>query len=304
MPASNEHINILSWNAQSIANNTKTLELEMLLRDNNVHIACIQETYLKPDTKIYLDNYRIYRNDRLIHGGGVAIVIRRDIQHKLINMRDTKFIENISVAVNLNHRDIIITSAYSPRHTAHFVHDIGLLSYDGKETIILGDLNAKHSAWNCPANNAAGTELQNFLDSSAYVLLAPDAPTHYPHSGATPSTIDLLLTNATCPIVNVSSMSDHCPVLCQLAINVNKEIETSFRYDYADWEKFRESIEECTFLPTTDSGPAIDDSISKLSAIILDARDAAVPTASHRGRLNRIAPDTRNAIRYKNKLYR
>lgn len=298
----------MSWNAQSISNNTKAFELEIILHENDIHIACIQETYLKPDIKLYLENYRIYRNDRQTHGGGVAIIIRKDIKHNLLCLHETKAIECVSVSVNINQRYIIISSAYSPHYTSHFARDIALIANSNKETIIFGDLNAKHTTWRCNSNNSAGSALQTFLESSEYVLHAPDAPTHYPHSGATPSTIDLLLTNTSCIVANVYSMntllSDHCPVICKLKVTTEKVIESSFRYDLADWDKYRECIEICNFIPSTESSTDIDESIKGLSNIITNARQMSVPSNTHVNRFFRIAPDTRNAIKYKNNLNR
>lgn len=48
----------------------------------------------------------------------------------------------------------------------------------------------------------------------------------------------------------------------------------------------------------------IDESISRLSDIILKAHDIAIPTSMYRNRHSRIAPDTLKAIKYKNYLNR
>lgn len=40
-----------SRNAQSIANTFKITELKMLLKEHDIHIVCIQETYLKQTIK-------------------------------------------------------------------------------------------------------------------------------------------------------------------------------------------------------------------------------------------------------------
>lgn len=92
---------------------TKVFELELLLRDHNIHVACIQETYLNDKSKIYLENYQIYRNDRVTHGGGVAIAIKQNIKHKLLGTNDTTTIENISVSIDVSGRELIITSVYN-----------------------------------------------------------------------------------------------------------------------------------------------------------------------------------------------
>lgn len=80
MSANNDTLNIITWNAQSIANQSKRAELGLLLRQHGIHIACIQETYLNQSSKIFIDGYVIHRNDRDSHGGGVAIIVRSDIE--------------------------------------------------------------------------------------------------------------------------------------------------------------------------------------------------------------------------------
>lgn len=192
-------------------------------------------------------------------------------------------------------------------HTPHFSHDIGLLASNASEEIILDDLNAKHSA------QQTTQRVRHYKTSWTYpniycTVHAPAALTHFPHSGTTPSTIDVLITNTTCQIDNIyaldTAISDHCPVLCKLKITANRVINKSLRYNLADWEKFRVCIEESDFIPSTETGPDIDTSIDVLSNIILHARDTSIPSIIHRDRFNKIAPDTWHAIKYKNKLNR
>ena len=50
-------------------------------------IALIVETFLKPDLSLYIENYTIHRLDRPAEtrGGGVAIAVRKLIQHRLFS---------------------------------------------------------------------------------------------------------------------------------------------------------------------------------------------------------------------------
>lgn len=45
--------------------------------------------------------------------------------------------------------------------------------------MIFGDLNAKHATWNCLANNAAGNNLHDYLNTPEYILYSTS--THIPH---------------------------------------------------------------------------------------------------------------------------
>ena len=56
-------INILLWNANSIKDYTKKLFLIETMLVNKIHIALIQETMLKDNDKMYINEYRIYRSN-------------------------------------------------------------------------------------------------------------------------------------------------------------------------------------------------------------------------------------------------
>lgn len=280
----------------------------MLLRDNDVHVACIQETYLSSNVRVHIDNFNIYRNDRLTHGGGVAIAVRKNLSHRLLPIATTNIIENISVEIQLGQKMITITSAYNPQPSTHFANDFNILTNQCNEALLFGDYNAKHTAWNCVTCDATGKTLHDLIDGSEFILYAPDSPTHYPHAGSTPSTIDLLISNTTLPIMNFWTIdrhiSDHCPVLCQIKIKHSQVITNSYRYDLADWNKYRALITRENFIPSSGTTDEIDQSIESFTATIKRARDKTVPKSIHREKLFRIAPDTLNAIKYKYKLSR
>lgn len=303
MCANNVTLNILSWNAQSISNESKATELKLLLSEYDVHIACIQETYLTSNIKTFVQNYHIYRNDRPTHGGGVAILVRSNISHKLLKLHDTTTIENISIEITAGSRKLIIVSAYNPHFSTHFASDIEIIANNDSEIAIFGDMNAKHPAWNCSKPNSAGKILHNFINSSDFTLISPDEATHHPHSGATPSTIDLLITNSSIPIENLCTLdkhiSDHSPILCQLCTSTREAPTRSFNYRTADWDKYRNLIEEHVDLSGhLNSRAEIDASIELFTEMILNARDSSVPKRPFRERLFQIARDTLSAIRY------
>lgn len=300
---------MISWNAQSISNATKLAELEILLRERDIHVACLQETYLNQNSKIYLSNYIIHRNDRLTHGGGVAIAVRRGIQHERLKSCDTNTLENITMAIDFHNKRIVVMSVYSPHYSSHFVNDLNKITTTSDECLILGDLNAKHPVWHCAVANPAGNALLNHLNTSDFSLHAPRTPTHYPHAGTTPSTMDLLLTNSSTPISGLCSlddygMSDHRPIFFQLHYAFETSSRVSYRYDGTNWNEFREFIDNRNLTAALDTPTDIDDAISRITAIILAARDTHTPTSVFRERTARVAPDTIQAIRYKNRLVR
>lgn len=57
-----------------------------------------------------------------------------------------------------------------------FVNDITCLTPDNIDFILLGALNAKHSACNCTLNNAAGNALNNLQQSRNFSVFYPRKP--------------------------------------------------------------------------------------------------------------------------------
>lgn len=233
--STNKPLILFHWNAQGISNTTLSTQLEATLEELNVDIALINETLLKSHHKLFLRNYKVHRNDRDgARGGGVAILVHIKIPHKLLTIYKTKVIENISIEIKLNNRPITITSAYCPKFSTSFRDDIKAITPRTSEFLLLGDLNARHSAWNCISNNTAGNTLNDLQQGAHFFVIHPDSPTYYPHqANRRTSTIDLLITNSTLNIsssvvLNDSISSDHLPVLCSINSQTHEEIFTKF----------------------------------------------------------------------------
>ena len=118
-------MNLLHWNANGISNYTCQKQLEYILEKKNIKVASLNETYLNETHKVYFKNYVIYRNDRVdSRGGGVALIIRKCIKHKLLPITPTQKIENLSAEIIINNTPIVVTTAYSPKYTSSFGSDI------------------------------------------------------------------------------------------------------------------------------------------------------------------------------------
>lgn len=184
------------WNAQGISNKTKQTQLGLLLGEKSIDICLLAETFLKSHHSFSMRNFIIYRNDRTHQAhGGVALAIRKTIKHKTISPFPTSHIENIAIEVKINNVPTLIISAYSPKFSSHFTNDMHILSSHKNPFLLFGDFNAKHNTWNCNNNNNAGVKLYSMQQLSQFMIFHTPVHTHYPHSGQTPSTIDLLITN-------------------------------------------------------------------------------------------------------------
>lgn len=304
MPAINR-MKIMFWNAQGISTKVKQTQLELLLEKECIDILLLAETFLKPHHSLNIRNYIVYRNDRTHQAhGGVAIVIRKNIPHKVRSPINTALIENVAIEVNINNVSTCITAAYSPKYSTHFANDIQALTSHNSQFLLFGDFNAKHTAWNCNNNNKAGISLYTTHQLSQFMIYHTPEHTHYPHSGQTPSTIDLLLSNGNVAFdltaLTSHTSSDHAPIICNFDNSVEPIQKIFYDYKNADWSKYRRHIErninEITFPANANE---IDNAIERFSKLIVDARSIAVPVFQASNK-SKISVETKQLIQFRN----
>ena len=95
----------------------KEVEISLFLKENDIDILSLNETWLKSNFKLDIPNYTIARRDRLRRqGGGVAILVRTDIKFDIIDLRSTLNSDNEAITVLLkNSQDSIsISTIYIP----------------------------------------------------------------------------------------------------------------------------------------------------------------------------------------------
>lgn len=278
---------ILLWNAQSITNKTKQTQLEYFVMKNKIDIILLVETFLKPEHIFQIDNFIVYRNDRLNRAhGGVAIAIRNSLKHKHCSPIDTQSIENIAIEILIGNTPTNIVVAYCPKHFTQFENDIQMLTSTANQFMIFGDFNAKHQAWNCVKNNKSGNQLYALQQTNNFMIYNSTEHTHFPHSGQTPSTIDILLANVTFEF-QLSSyagclFSDHNPVICDIDEFMQQSIKKKYDYKKADWSQYRRLIEsKIETIAQPESASEIDIAIDSFTKLILDSQSLCIPIKSN-----------------------
>lgn len=299
-------LKLFQWNAQGATTKSVQLQIDHRVNKEKVDVVFIVETFLSSRHAFKLTNFIVYRCDRSTHGGGVLIAVRKDIEHKRLANYNTTIAENISIEIRLDNHAMVLTTAYVPKYTANFAKDIVMMTPNNKNVIVLGDFNAKHTAWNCTANNRAG--MLNMLQTANFVLYHPDSHTHFPHSGATPSTIDYALTNTTVSFSNVYTLdsvlpSDHDPVICIVeGFDIAKKIASKRNYKKANWKKFSEIIEE-KLDPSNiklSTKADIDEELAKFINAIRIAENESVPLETKRSQRTTISKETAKLIQLRN----
>lgn len=275
-------LNLLHWNANGITTYTLQRQLENLLTAKDIHIACLNETFLKENHKTYFRNYFVYRNDRLgCRGGGVALLVRKGLNHSLLPITKTTIVENISVDIIINRTHVIVTSAYSPKFSRNFRNDISALTPCSRDFIVLGDLNAKHVSWNCRNNNTSGLVLNDLQQNSNFFVYYPLNHTLYPHqANRHASTVDIALSNVTVPLrletLDYELPSDHRPIVCSIQCpSILSNDSNAHSNKKTNWKRFKNIIDRSIGSSMTiyTSKESIDHEIENFKNLLISARN-------------------------------
>lgn len=297
---------LVIWNARSIRK--KALEFYYFMWLKDIHIALISETHLRDSDSIYNSNYKVYRLDRggNRRGGGVALVIKKGVAHEPLSFLQTKVIEAIAIEIYVNGRRVVIVSAYFPGSNdadvlASFRSDLRILGGLGANVIVGADWNARHSFWGCQRSNAAGEILFQETMSGGFTIDAPNTPTHFPSSGATPSIIDAVLSKGSFEPVDVHTedylASDHLPVVFELSDSAASCVVTERSIpdlSRANWSRFGNYISQK--LNSSPSNPLlttsqIDDAVNLLETVIKEADTHAIPRKTVRPNRTTLSPE-------------
>lgn len=109
------NLRILFLNSNGIIN--KIQELKILINNLNIDVILLNETYLKPTSKIKITNYITYRSDlppvrdSPAHGG-TAIMVHRRIVHQPTTLNTE--LQSTSIMIKLNNTEIMLSAVYKP----------------------------------------------------------------------------------------------------------------------------------------------------------------------------------------------
>lgn len=289
-------LKIMHWNAQSVQQIQH--DLFHCIHSHNIDITLLQETWLKPNVQLFHPDYTCHRLDRLDRsGGGIAIIVRKTIQHKLLPSIKTKIIESLGIEIATNATPIKLLSVYFPgtdlsrSALTQFKNDISLLTRLSGSFFICGDLNAKHRLWNCVRRNAVGKILYDTTETSNFVIQHPSSPTHFPSQRrCQPSTIDLTLTNRLHDMTQPETIhdyppSDHAAVIFNI-VNIQSHSRPTYniyKYSRTNWHAYRNFLNSIVNVSSLDlsavNRTSIDSMINQFSTHIEEAKRSAVPLA-------------------------
>lgn len=274
-----QQIQIVILNCNSIYG--KITEVKDMLNTYEPELLCLTETWIENDK--YLPKFHNYQTEwkhRVGRGGGLGIIIHRDIQYKSfeLNLYNNGLLEVQAIQLYLKDGSSMnILNLYNPNENItaeEFQHYFNQL---GNKYVVTGDFNA-HSrilAAN-ERNNSTGTALENTLLNQQVCLINPiNLYTYTDRRSGKQSCLDLCLTSPNlAPITDISQFldlgSDHISLMVTLQIvpfrvrNINRP----------KWKMNKQNMEAFTqhYIPCTDVRPAdIDTIASDLANRILES---------------------------------
>lgn len=281
MANNHDTIKVAFWNSQSIYN--KTAEVHYFLTKHKIDVLLINETWLAPNKNIYIAGYNCIKKDRLNNiGGGVAIIIKKNIKYCTVPQPPTITMEHITISIKTNNdEEIYMTSLYNKPQNKLNTNELEEIMKQNTKIIVAGDYNAHNTIWNCRKTNTNGTSLEQICLRKNWIIEYPDTPTHY-SGNAEPSTIDLAVVKGlhiTKPISLPELPSNHNPVIFEIR---QQKLKTHNKklYDYtkADWKHFRHTLNSNIYLPPDiQTNNAIDTAVRHITELIKQASTESIP---------------------------
>ena len=236
---------VLQWNAEGVSK--KKVSLAERLHNENIDIACIQETHLTDNLRFTVRGYQTYRVDRQErHKGGVVILVRNNLPAQQITVVTDGQAEITGVDVYVQEKPIRIYNVYCPPD-----RDLSLNTMDitQENCLVLGDFNSHSPSWGYTEMNARGEEVEDWqIDTKLHLLNDPeDPPTYFSRRWLTSTTPDLaFITNNLLPgtertVLKQLGGSDHKPVKITMDLNYHPEdCNTLPRWNYqkAKWDDY------------------------------------------------------------------
>ena len=153
---------------------SKMEELQVTLKERNIDICSLNETFLKPKIKVDIQRYHLIRKDRFTgKGGGVAFLIKSDIKFEELELNIQNNINNIEykaiVINNSNIKDLIVCTYYSPRgHTyKELLSNLRTLS---DNIILLGNSNSRHTSLGSSTSNYLGKKMVDIIRNNIFAM--------------------------------------------------------------------------------------------------------------------------------------
>jgi exonuclease III len=189
------------------------------------------------------------------YGGGVALLIREDVNYEEIQNPEWLDIEAVCIKIQFNKADAFIFSLYNPPTACLESKIWEFLSVCRNDYIICGDFNAKSPGLGCRGRNKNGEYLEEVLINTKSVLLNKPVPTYYREATNYSELLDLIIASPRIASkmsnfkveLNEFLVSDHLPVEVWFSASGFSNQETNqkqkWNFKKANWGLYRTKLE-------------------------------------------------------------
>lgn len=249
----NNTLKCIQFNARGLNKDFKN-EFKTYLNQTQPDVVLLSETWW---TDNYVPTFSNYKNgflNREIGKGGVALLVKKDLQMARIPVKQFLKSKIVDVSVTISTKTKIhIYSIYCPDGNESILNLLYHLPGRTNPCIIGGDFNGHSPRWfNSHLSNKIGREISNFLtNSDNFTLLTPkNLPTRIYSVTMKKSTLDLTIMStqlALCSSIKLGPYlgSDHLPIVFRLLTKekiIKQKIQLKWKFKEKEWPKWNESI--------------------------------------------------------------
>ncbi|KAJ8913997.1 hypothetical protein NQ315_012020 [Exocentrus adspersus] len=249
--------------------------LQEFLSRLEIDVVALQETRLAENIRTKIPGYVVYRQDRNRRGGGVAVAIKRGIDHYMLQVPQLNTIEAVAVGIRTSrYGEVAVASCYHPPGRTILEQDIEALLTVGPRVIAIGDFNAKAQDWNSRQLNPSGAALRRFLENTVDVVaIGPEEPTFDGQGRFAPDVLDIALLKAIPAETDITShhegSSDHNPVLLTMG-DPTPQGDIIVKRN-TDWANFRAEMQRSTAIPQIETTDDLEAAVVSLETDIRTA---------------------------------
>ena len=287
---SHQEIKIMQWNAEGISK--KKLALAQKLQQQNIDVACIQETHLTDKMRFTIRGYQCYRLDRQEHKGGILILIKNthpytEIPNTSTDPQNDSEIQGISTIINEN--KFTIYNCYSPQNKNL---NLDRIHIENSRCLVLGDFNSHSPSWGYDNLDRRGEEIEDWMMETKLQLIYDenDADTYFSRAWRTTSSPDLTFASEDLEYKIKREVepqlggSDHKPISITIQDGQkNKQNYALPRWNYkkARWTDFQRLTDQYTKKINCKSRN-VDQKAKELTEAILKAANESIPRGARK----------------------
>jgi ribonuclease HI len=284
--ARHNQISILQWNIASLKSNIS--QLEAALANKHYDIITLQETNIKRQDiyKYKIQDFRLYfsyADPDIPTSHGLITAVRTSIPSKFVKSPYDSTHESLIVEIQTPEGPLEIQNLYySPSLNLR----IEPIIRTAIPTIMAGDFNARHHAWEHNCNpNTRGRHLAELIETNPELIILNDG------SYTTTNDTSVDITIASTALAPKIIWEPRCDLIsdCHFAIDITiqkpqfldkSSFQTRFKLDKTNWTKFTEILEEKA-KNLKINGDCLNEITRKVTEIFQDSAEESIPKTKY-----------------------